>query len=244
MSRLGRYGAAHALAKSFAACLVNAGAVVVSGLAYGIDAAAHRGALVAGGTTLAFLASGLNRPSPAGNLRLARDLLAHGGAWLSEYPPDASALPGRFPERNRLISGIAGATLVVEARTQSGSLWTARHANEQGRDVLVVPGPIDTERHRGSNELFRDGAIPILDAQDLIDAALPGRFLPARQISASRLSGEAERVLESLADGPCEIDLLARNLGWSVSALAAVLLDLELAGRVTRTGSRVRCLPG
>lgn len=234
------------LAKRFASRLAEAGAVIVSGLAYGIDAAAHRGALDGGGPTLAFLASGLNRPSPAGNRKLAREILSQGGGWLSEYPPDVPALPARFPERNRLISGIARATLVVEARTRSGSLWTARHANEQGREVLVVPGPVDTERHRGSNELFRDGAIPILDTQDLLDAALPAALRDALRRSACAPVGEAgipddaARILTALADGPVEIDALARRLDLSPPGLAALLLDLELAGHITRSGARVR----
>ncbi len=238
------------LAQRFASRLVEAGAAIVSGLAYGIDAAAHRGALEAAGSTFAVLASGLNRPSPAGNRRLAREILTQAGGWLSEYPPDAPALPGRFPERNRLISGIARATLVVEARTQSGSLWTARHANEQGREVLVVPGPIDTERHRGSNELFRDGAIPILDTQDLLDAALPATLRDALRRSACAPVAEAmptedaARILAALADGPVEIDALGRGLRLSPPELAALLLDLELAGRITRSGARVRGTPG
>ncbi len=238
------------LAKRFASQLAEAGAAIVSGLAYGIDAAAHRGALAAGGPTLAFLASGLNRPSPAGNRRLAREILTQQGGWLSEYPPDAPALPGRFPERNRLISGIARATLVVEARTRSGSLWTARHANEQGRDVLVVPGPIDTEGHRGSNELFRDGAIPILDTQDLLDAALPAALRHALRNSTRAPASEAKptsaaaRILATLADGPVEIDALGRSLDLSPPELATLLLELELSGRIARSGARVRRTAG
>jgi DNA processing protein len=222
-------------ARSFCASLAGAGVWIVSGLAYGIDAAAHRGALDAGGLTLAVLASGLDRPSPAGNVALARAILDAGGGWLSEHPPGVPALAHHFPERNRLISGLARAVWVVEARERSGSLWTARHALDQGREVWVTPGPVDTDLCRGSNALLRDGAGPVLEAADLHLALLGSAPQPA----ARRESGADDALLARLRDGPADVDGLARALGLEPAALAARLVDLELGGAIAREGSRV-----
>ncbi|HTO70268.1 MAG TPA: DNA-processing protein DprA [Myxococcota bacterium] len=227
-------------AHAFAEAAARAGAAVVSGLAYGIDAAAHEGALAAAAPTVAVLASGLLHVTPHGQVGLAERILAGGGAWLSERCPDEDARAYHFPERNRLISGLARATLVVEAREASGSLWSARHALEQGREVLVVPGPIDTDLCRGSNRLLREGAAPILDADDLLAHAL-GPLAGRRPLAAAerRDSPAARAVLARLADGPCELDALARALARPPAELAPVLLELELEGRLRRVGARL-----
>ena len=227
-------------ARAVAGRVAAAGGRMVSGLAYGIDAAAHEGALAAGGATVTILASGLDRPSPVGNRRLAKRILACGGAWLSEYAPGESALAYRFPERNRLISGLSAAGLIVEARERSGSLWTARHAAEQNRDVLVVPGPVDTDLCRVSNRLLQDGAIVILDVEDLLDQVFPGvpRGAPGSAPGAS-LGAEPRRILEQLRDGARDPDQLARALGIPASRLAALLLELELGGLILRDGTRI-----
>lgn len=214
-----------------------AGGVVVSGLAYGIDAAAHVAALDAGGATLAVLASGLDRASPRGNAPLARRIVERSGGLLSEFGPGQPALPHHFPYRNRLISGLSRATLVVEARAASGSLTTARHALAQGRELLVVPGPIDSELCLGSNRLLRDGAHPVLEAADL-SGGLPAWSPPARS-PGEPLPAAARRLLERLAAGPSDVDTLARGLGVLPGALAPLLLELELAGRIARDGDRV-----
>ena len=232
-----------ATAHAFASELARAGAAILSGLAYGVDAAAHEGALAGGGPTVAVLASGLLHVTPSGQRGLAERILAAGGAWLSERPPDADAHPYHFPERNRLISGLARATLVVEAREKSGSLWTARHALEQGREVLVVPGPIDSEQCRGTNRLLRDGATPILDAGDLRAAVLGPLAAPAQRPLLPEASPAARAVLELLADGPCDVDALARSLGRGPRELATALLELELDGRVRREGTRLSYVP-
>jgi DNA processing protein len=229
-----------ATAHAFAAELSRAGVAVVSGLAYGVDAAAHEGALAGGGPTVAVLASGLDRVTPPGQRRLAERILGAGGAWLSERNPGADAHPYHFPERNRLISGLARVVLIVEAREKSGTLWSARHALEQGRDVAVVPGPIDADLCRGSNRLLRDGATPILDADDLRAAVLgPLAATPRPPAAQSDGSPAARAVLEHLADGPCDLDALTRALGRSSAELARVLLELELDKKLTREGSRV-----
>lgn len=232
-------GRGRATAHEFAAELARAGAAIISGLAYGIDAAAHEGALAGGGPTVAVLASGLLHVTPTGQRRLAERILAGGGAWLSERPPDADAHPYHFPERNRLISGLAGPTLVVEAREKSGSLWTARHALEQGREVLVVPGPIDSEQCRGTNRLLRDGATPILDTDDLRAAVLGPLAVPVQRALLPEASPAARAVLELLAEGPCDVDALARSLGRGPRELATALLELELDGRLLREGTRL-----
>ena len=230
---------ARACAEAFAAELARAGVAIVSGLAYGIDAAAHEGALAGGGSTVAVLASGLGLVTPHGQAPLAERILAAGGAWLSEREPPADARAFHFPERNRLISGLARVTLVVEAREKSGSLWSARHALDQGREVAVVPGPIDTDLCRGSNRLLREGATPILDADDLRAAVLGPLAARPAAAPAARISPAARAVLAHLADGPCEIDALARALGRSAGELAQALLELELDGRVRREGARI-----
>ena len=232
------------VARGLASAAARAGVIIVSGLAYGIDAAAHQGALDAGGPTVAVLASGLDRPSPAGNRRLARRILEGGGAWLSEYPPGEAARAYRFPERNRLISGLSPLSLIVEARERSGSLWTARHAAEQDRDVAVVPGPVDTDHCRGSNRLLCDGVIPILDAEDLIVAVLgEAARLEGSRPAVPSVSGDAGRVLARLRDATQDSDQLSRQLAIPPARLAAILLELELEGLVTRDGTRIALGP-
>jgi DNA processing protein len=221
----------------FAGALARAGGVIVSGLAYGVDAAAHAGALDAGGRTIAVLASGLDLPGPMGNRTLARRILSEEGGWISEHPPGTPAAAYHFPDRNRLISGISRATLIVEARERSGSLWTARHAADQGREVLVVPGPVDTDACRGSNRLLVDGATPVPDPEDAVYAAL-GRLEPGSEPERSP-GGEAGRVLERILEGPCGPDDLVRQLGLSPGRVLELLLDLELGGYVTRHGRRL-----
>ncbi len=234
-----------ATAHGFAREASAAGAVVISGLAFGVDAAAHEGALAASGKTVAVLASGLDGPTPRANRRLAQRILDSGGAWVSEHPPGTAALPFHFPERNRLISGLASHALIIEARERSGSLWTARHALEQGREVLTVPGPIDTEQCRGSNGLLRDGATPILDSHDLLFAVLglaPGEV----SVSGTRkvrlpdgASAEILALVDALEDGPRDLDDLGRASGLTAPALAGELLELELAGVIRRQGRRI-----
>lgn len=230
-----------ATARSIAAELARAGVGVVSGLAYGIDAAAHEGALAGGGCTAAILASGLDRPSPAGNRDLARRILAGGGGWLSEHPPGTAAYAAHFPERNRLISGLARVVLVVEARDRSGTLWTARHALDQDRPVLVVPGPVDSAACAGSNRWLRDGAGVALGADDLLTVLELAGFAvrPAAPSRPAHVRGVASSLLALLEDGPRDPDALARALDLAPAELAGLLLELELDGRILRHGSRV-----
>ena len=230
-----------AVARRLAAELAGAGLVVVSGLARGIDAAAHEGALEAGGSTVAVLACGPEQVYPPEHRALA-ERIAASGALVSELPPGTPPRAAHFPLRNRLISGLAEALVVVEARLRSGSLHTVRHALDQGIDVLAVPGPVDAPTSEGPNRLLRDGAAPALDASDVL-AALAGPPR-ARATSPAALEPELEALLTALRREPATRDGLSRRLGVATQALAAPLLELELAGRVVEDrDGRLRALP-
>ena len=162
--------AAATLARRIASELAALGVTVVSGMARGVDTAAHRGALEAGGRTVAVLGGGLARFYPAENIPLAREIAAGRGAVLSEFPLDAPPRPFHFPRRNRILAALAAAVVVVEAGEKSGSLITADHALDIGREVLAVPGPIDGAASRGTNRLIFDGALPVLDSATLLES--------------------------------------------------------------------------
>jgi DNA processing protein len=221
-------------ARRLAADLARAGLVVVSGLARGIDGAAHEAALEAGGRTVAVLAGGLDHVYPPEHGALARRI-AECGALASEFPLGTPPLAAYFPLRNRLISGVAEAVVVVEARVRSGSLVTARHALEQGRDVLVVPGPVDAPTSEGSNRLLRDGARPALDASDVLEEIAWARRARAPERPAGGRpddSGPEPALLAELRRAPATRDELVARTGRAPHQLALDLLELELAGRV------------
>jgi len=234
------------MARRLAGELARAGVVVVSGLARGIDATAHGAALEAGGRTVAFQACGPDRVYPAAHRGLA-DRIAARGAVVSELPPGTPPLKAHFPLRNRLISGVSRAVVVVEARARSGSLVTARHALDQGIDVLAVPGPVTAPTSEGTNALLRDGAAPALEADDVLAAigvapAPPAAAaeVPAPEGSPAREAGPqrslaatpAGRIVAALQEHPGTRDELGRRLGLDPGALAAALLPLELEGAV------------
>jgi DNA processing protein len=168
-------------------------------------------------------------------------MLRAGGLWLSEHGPGTEARAWHFPDRNRLISGLAPATLVIEAREGSGSLWTARHAADQGREVLIVPGPIDTDACQGSNRLLLEGAAPVLQPQDVLPHVFDRLEPPARPRApvSPGPGGDAGRILGRLEGGPCGPDDLVRELGLPASRVAALLVDLEIEGWIVRDGRRV-----
>ncbi len=157
------------LAKEWAEKLAEMGIIVVSGLALGIDSAAHEGAIATGGKTIAVLANGADKIYPAQNENLAKKILELGGAIISEYEPKTPALPHQFLERNRLISGLSIATIVIEAPERSGAIATARLAAEQGREVFVVPGPVEHPNYKGAHQLIRDGARLITSIEDILE---------------------------------------------------------------------------
>jgi DNA processing protein len=205
--------------------LAAAGATVISGMARGIDAEAHRGALEAGGPTVAVLGCGIDRDYPRAHSALARRI-AEVGLLVSEYEPGVEPAPWRFPARNRIIAGLAQATVIVEARAKSGALITADFALEDGRDVFAVPGEITSALSRGTNELLRLGAAPLLEARDVLEL-LGLEQAPARR--GARLSAQASYVRELLADRSASIDELIERSGLAADAVAAALVELELA---------------
>lgn len=228
-----------AVARELAADLARAGVVVVSGLALGIDAAAHRGALEAGGRTVAVLACGADRVYPARHRQLAAEIVRN-GAIVSEMPPGTAPLPQFFPLRNRLISALASAVVIVEARERSGSLITAVHAANQGVDVFAVPGPIHAPTSAGPNRLLKEGAFLVSEAADILDELgfpIPAPPEPDRAPSEALVTASDSRsgaILASLAREPASADELAERFDCSPERLALDLLQLELAQQVVR----------
>jgi DNA processing protein len=216
------------VARSLSRELAAAGLVVVSGMARGIDGEAHRGALDAGGVTVAVLGCGIDRDYPAAHAELARRIREH-GLVVSEYEPGVEPAPWRFPARNRIIAGLCSATLVVEARERSGALITADFALEEGRDVLAVPGEITSGLSDGTNALLKLGAAPVTCADDILELF---DLAPARPAEVS-LGPLAEAVLARLRDRPLTADDLLRASQIDPAEGSAVLVELELAGRIT-----------
>jgi DNA processing protein len=220
-------------ARAFARALAGRGWCIVSGLALGIDAAAHEGALDAegGAGTVAVVGTGLDRVFPARHRALAHRIAA-AGALLSEYAPGAPPLREHFPERNRIIAGLAQGTLVVEAALASGSLITARQASEAGREVFAIPGSIHAPQSRGCHALIRQGAKLVETAEDIIEELRGQRPLP---LAVAPAGGDAEDpLLAALGHDPVTLDALLARTGESAATLSARLLELELEGRVAR----------
>ena len=227
------YGSA--VASSLGRELAAAGVVVVSGLARGIDAAVHRGALETG-LTVAVLGCGIDRDYPRAHTALGAQI-AQAGLIVSEYPPGVEPAPWRFPARNRLVSGLALATVVVEARERSGALITADFALDEGREVLTVPGEITSQLSRGTNALLRLGATPVTCAADVL-AAIGVDPPPASDPPV--LAGAAAQVRAVVADAPAAADELIRRTGLTAAELAAALVELELLGLVAQAGGLYR----
>jgi DNA processing protein len=216
--------------------LAAAGLVVVSGLARGIDGEAHRGAIDAGGLTVAVLGCGIDRDYPAAHAELARRICER-GLVVSEYELGVEPAPWRFPARNRIIAGLTAVTVIVEARERSGALITADFALEDGREVFAVPGEITGTLSTGTNRLLRQGATPLTTADDVLElfglAACQRPRMP-------EVGGSAAAVLERLADGAASADELSRTTGLEPGPLAAALAELELAGLASEADGRYR----
>ena len=223
-------------AEAFAAALSDAGLTIISGLALGIDAAAHRGGLAGASSSIAVVGTGLDRVYPPANRDLAKRLAEEGGL-LSEFALGTPPLPANFPQRNRIISGLARGVLVIEATLNSGSLITARLAADQGREVFAIPGSIDSPFSKGSHRLIRDGAklvetaVDVLEelglgAQARVEAATPDRR------GSPPAAGAAGRVLAALGYELAGIDVLTARTGLPTEAIAAALVELELSGQV------------
>ncbi len=223
------------MAERLAGGLARAGYTIVSGLARGIDGFAHRAALEGGGRTIGVLAGGLSRIYPPEHEELARSVEAS-GALLSEATMDQEPLPGMFPARNRLISGLCKGVVIVEAAERSGALITASHAGDQGRSIMAVPGPVDQATSGGTNQLIRQGAVLVRSVEDVLEelegvkAAVPA--VPAAAPPA--LDETGRRIWDLLADGPRPLDEIVQALAIPVGRLSGILLSLEMKKVVRR----------
>ncbi|MBA1379587.1 DNA-processing protein DprA [Pseudomonas brassicacearum] len=214
-------------AAAFSRSLAGAGFVITSGLALGIDAAAHQAALDVGGLTVGVLGTGLENFYPQRNRRLAEAMIAQGSAVVSEFPLDAAPHASNFPRRNRIISGLSLGVLVVEASVASGSLITARLAAEQGREVYAIPGSIHHPGARGCHQLIRDGAALVETVEHILEALRGWQRLPL----ASEPVPVTHPLLRLLHAAPQTSEALADASGWSLSKVLAALTDLEMDGR-------------
>ena len=224
-------------AMAFASALSAAGLTIVSGLALGIDAAAHRGGLTGAGSSVAIVGTGLDVVYPARNRALAHELAAK-GALVSEFPLGTPPLANNFPRRNRLISGMSMGCLVVEAALKSGSLITARLANEQGREVFALPGSIHSALAKGCHMLIKQGAKLVDDANDILEE-LKLATGPAITRDPPPLTADQAHLLEHLGFEPCALDALCARAGLGTDIATGLLLELELQGVVeTLPGGR------
>ncbi len=230
------YGAS--VARSLGRDLAAAGLVVVSGLARGVDAEAHRGALEAGGLTVAVLGCGIDRDYPAAHTELARRI-ADSGLVVSEYAPAVEPAPWRFPARNRIVAGLTAASVVVEARERSGALITADLALEEGREVFAVPGEITSALSAGANALLKLGAAPLTAAADVLASF---GIAPEPAVDGAEVGGTAGRLLSLVREAPAGADELARRAGLDAGEVARALVELELAGHVSATDGLYRSI--
>ncbi|MBI6951846.1 MULTISPECIES: DNA-processing protein DprA [unclassified Pseudomonas] len=220
-------------AAAFSRCLAQAGFTITSGLALGVDGAAHRAALKAGGQTIGVLGTGLQKLYPQRHRDLARAMLDSGSALVSEYPLDAGPLAGNFPRRNRIISGLSLGVLVVEASIASGSLITARLAAEQGREVYAIPGSIHHPGAKGCHQLIRDGALLVESVEQILDSLRGWQNLPGAPV------GKADHPLLALLHAaPHTSEGLAHSSGQPLAQVLASLTELELEGRVSNEAGR------
>jgi DNA processing protein len=219
-------------AEAFAAALAGVGLTIVSGLALGIDAAAHRGALKEGGATIAVVGTGADRIYPSRNEALAREI-ADRGLVISEFPLGTPARAANFPRRNRVIAGLGVGCLVVEAAQRSGSLITARQAAEAGREVFAIPGSIHSPQTKGCHKLIRQGAKLVESAQDILEE-LRWSTTPREGSERAPADTEGESLLATLGHDPVDLDTLATRTGLTAERLLAMLLPLELEGRVAQ----------
>jgi DNA processing protein len=221
-------------AKQFSRALANSGLCVVSGLALGIDAAAHDGAMLGGGDTIAVVGTGLDRVYPKKNLALAHRI-AQQGMIISEFPLGTPPLTSNFPKRNRIISGLSQAVLVVEAALKSGSLITARLAAEQGKDVFAIPGSIHSPQSRGCHALIKQGAKLIETAEDVLEEMqIPLQQLATSSVTAEHPSAADNELLAALGFDVTSLDALQARTGLPTPELQSQLLELELDGHVAR----------
>ncbi len=225
--------------KQFTKGLVNAGLTVVSGLARGVDSQVHQTAIEENGKTVAVLGGGLNNIFPPENKGLAAKIAGGFGTVLSEFPPDAIPLPGNFPVRNRIISGLSQGVLVTEAAKNSGSLITARLALDQGRDVFAVPGPVNSYLSHGTADLIKEGASLVIEPNGLLEEL--GIGSKSNKINRTNLSEDENKILECLENETRHIDEIGRILKFPSPKISALLLKMEISGLVQSLGSGIYC---
>ncbi|MCB9819744.1 DNA-protecting protein DprA [Candidatus Nomurabacteria bacterium] len=212
------------------------GVVIVSGLALGVDGLAHKSALNVGGLTLAVLGNGLSYIYPQAHDQLGKQIVKKGGALISEYPPEARARPHYFLERNRIVSGLADIVVITEAASRSGTLNTAMHAIEQGRDVFVVPGPITSPMSTGCNQLLKQGANPITSVDDILDIIAP--INDSRQAPLALGSTPLEnKVIELIRSGVRDGDELQQKAKTTATELSEAMTMLEINGIIRSLGA-------
>jgi DNA processing protein len=230
-------GYGRSLARAYGEAIASTGWAVVSGLARGIDGAAHRGVVTVGGTGVAILGSGPDVIYPPEHRELHDALLAAGGAVVSEYPPGVPPNGWRFPPRNRIIAGLSAAVVVVEAPVTGGALITAGAALDQGRTVFAVPGDVDRDTSRGCNLLIRDGAFPVLDPGDLIESLSLLHELPRR--AGTLPSAPDDSLLAAIGPAGSTLDQIGEATGLSASQVLSRVARLEVAGLLRRSGGFV-----
>lgn len=223
-------------ATAFSRALAGAGFVITSGLALGIDGAAHQAALDIGGQTIGVLGTGLQKLYPQRHHALADAMIASGSAVVSEFPLDAGPLPGNFPRRNRIISGLSLGVLVVEASVASGSLITTRLAAEQGREVYAIPGSIHHPGARGCHQLIRDGATLVETIEHILEGLRGWRSMPLS--TGGMFTPSCHPLVQLLQASPYTSEGLASASGWELPALLAALTELELEGHVVLEAGR------
>jgi DNA processing protein len=224
------------ITEQLARTLASRGVTIISGLARGVDALAHTSALEAGGRTAAVLGCGVDRIYPPENRGLAQKIVRN-GALLSDYPLGTPPEGGNFPPRNRIISGLASATVVVEAGETSGALITAEFAAEQGRDVFAVPGSILAPQSKGTNRLIQNGALPLLSADDILQRLGIGAPVEHPQAAQMRPANAVEQqVFDALGVEPLHIDEIRNQTGLAIHKVTAALVMMELKGMVRQTG--------
>lgn len=227
--------------EKFSRDLSQMGVTIVSGLALGIDSVAHRAALDEGGRSIAILGNGLNYTYPKRNKKLYEEM-PRNGAILSEFPLDMPPLAHNFPQRNRIISGLSLAIIVIEAEERSGSLITAHNALDQGKDIFALPGNINSIFSKGTNKLIKDGARPLLEIDDIIEEIyqLQERILEKKKenLDLAGLSDSEQKIVKSLKDGPLHADMISYKTGIGISTLIGSLTILEMKGIINELSSQ------
>ncbi len=236
-------GYGRVVTKQFTRGLVEAGLTIVSGLARGVDAEAHQTAVTENGRTIAVLGGGLNKIFPPENRSLAAKIASGFGAVISEFPPDYASLPGNFPARNRIISGLSLGVLVIEAAEDSGSLITARAALEQGREVFAVPGPVTSDLSKGPIDLIRAGARAVFSPDEILEELGISKVGSSESSVQNEkdLSEEERQVLAILENENRHIDEIGRELQFPSSKISALILKMEISGLVENLGAGIYC---